>query len=74
MAAPGETDLQKMLDTLGVQRRSGVFTYVAVSELTPVLSDAAHATVNEGKLITVVLEADTATELGLDVPALHGSR
>jgi len=68
MAAPGETDLQKMLVTLGVRRRPGVFTYVAVPELTSVLSDAAHATVTEDDLITVVLEAHTATELGLGVP------
>jgi hypothetical protein len=68
MPAPGETDLQKMLDTLGVTRRPGVFTYIAVTELTSELSLAAHATVHEGKLITVVLQADAAITQGFDVP------
>lgn len=68
MPAPGETDLQKMLDTLSVEHRPGVFTYVAVSELTPELLGVAHATVNEGDLITVVMDAESAERSGFDVP------
>jgi hypothetical protein len=67
MVAPGETDLQKMLDTLAVQRRPGVFTYVAVTELTSGLSRAAHATVQEEELVTVVLDAEIAADRGFDV-------
>lgn len=64
MAAPGETDLGAMLATLGVQRRPGVFVYIAVQVPTPGLIAAAHAVVKEGRLTTIVLPADAAERAG----------
>lgn len=67
MTAPGETDLSKMLATMGVERRPGVFTYVAVEVPTPGLLAAAHAMVTEGTLTTIVLPVEAARRAGLDV-------
>ena len=53
-----------MLLTLSVERRPGVFTYVAVKEMTPTLLDAAHATVDEGEMTTVVLSEEAAERTG----------
>ena len=53
-----------MLLALSVERRPGVFTYVAVKELTPTLRVAAHATVDEGELTTVVLSEEAAARAG----------
>lgn len=64
MAAPGETDLDAMLATLGVQRRPGVFAYIAVQVPTPGLIAAAHAVVKEGRLTTIVLPVDAAERAG----------
>jgi len=64
MAAPGETDLDAMLSTLGVQRRPGVFAYIAVEVPTPGLIAAAHAMVKEGRLTTIVLPVDVAERAG----------
>ncbi len=64
MAAPGETDLDAMLATLGVQRRPGVFAYIAVQVPTPGLMAAAHAVVKEGRLTTIVLPVDAAERAG----------
>jgi hypothetical protein len=64
MAAPGETDLDIMLATLGVQRRPGVFAYIAVEVPTPGLVAAAHAMVKEGRLTTIVLPVDAAARAG----------
>jgi len=64
MAAPGETDLEVMLSTLGVQRRPGVFAYIAVEVPTPGLVAAAHALVREGRLTTIVLPVDAAERAG----------
>jgi hypothetical protein len=64
MAAPGETDLDVMLSTLGVQRRAGVFVYIAVEVPTPGLIAAAHALVKEGRLTTIVLPVDAAERAG----------
>lgn len=64
MAAPGETDLDVMLSTLAVQRRPGIFTYIAVEVPTPGLLAAAHAVVKEGPLTTIVLPVDAATRAG----------
>jgi hypothetical protein len=54
MVAPGETDLDLMLATLAVQRRPGVFAYIAVEVPTTGLVAAAHAIVKEGRLTTTV--------------------
>lgn len=67
MPAPGETDLDKMLATLRVERRAGVFTYVAVRVPTPGLLAAAHAMVTEGELTTLVLPIEAAERAGLRV-------
>lgn len=67
MAAPGETDLDKMLASLAVERRAGTFTFVAVEVPTPGLLAAAHAMVTEGNLTTLVLPVDAAQRAGLPV-------
>lgn len=64
MPAPGETDLAAMLATLSVQRRPGVFAYIAVQVPTPGLIAAAHALVKEGRLTTIVLPVDAAARAG----------
>ena len=64
MAAPGDTDLAAMLATLSVQRRPGVFAYIAVQVPTPGLIAAAHAVVKEGRLTTIVLPVDAAARAG----------
>ena len=64
MAAPGETDLDILLSTLAVQRRPGVFAYIAVEVPTPGLIAAAHALVKEGRLTTIVLPVDAAERAG----------
>jgi len=67
MAAPGETDLDKMLASLRVERRPGVFTYVAVAVPTPGLLAAAHAMVTEGETTTLVLPQEAAKRAGFTV-------
>ncbi|HUS42458.1 MAG TPA: ACT domain-containing protein [Ilumatobacteraceae bacterium] len=64
MVAPGETDLELMLATLAVQRRPGVFTYIAVEVPTPGLIASAHAVIKEGRLTTIVLPVDAAERAG----------
>jgi uncharacterized protein len=64
MAAPGDTDLDAMLATLGVVRRPGIFTYIAVEVPTPGLMAAAHAMVKEGALTTIVLPIESAERSG----------
>jgi hypothetical protein len=64
MVAPGETDLERMLATLAVQRRPGVFAYIAVEVPTPGLIAAAHAVVKEGRLTTIVLPVEAAERAG----------
>jgi hypothetical protein len=67
MNARGETDLEAMLATLAVDRRPGVFTFVAVSVPTPGLLAAADAMVVEGELTTLVLPVEAAQRAGLPV-------
>lgn len=67
MTAPGETDLAKMLATLAVQRRPGVYTYVAVEVPTPGLLAAADAMVVEGQLTSLVIPVEAAERAGLPV-------
>jgi hypothetical protein len=64
VAAPGETDLETMLATLAVERRPGVFAYIAVEVPTPGLIAAAHAMVKEGRLTTIVLPVEAAERAG----------
>ncbi len=56
--------MDAMLATLGVQRRPGVFAYIAVQVPTPGLIAAAHAVVKEGRLTTIVLPVDAAERAG----------
>lgn len=67
MVAPGETDLDAMLASLSVERRPGVFTYIAVQVPTPGLIAAAHAVVREGRLTTIVLPVEAAERAGRPV-------
>ncbi len=67
MAAPGELDLEKMLASLGVTRRPGVYTFVAVGVPTPGLLAASDAMVVEGELTTLVLPVEAARRAGLPV-------
>lgn len=56
-----------MLASLDVERRPGVFTFVAVEVPTPGLLGAAHAMVDEGELKTLVLPVESAQRAGLPV-------
>jgi len=67
MTSPGETDLDKMLATLRVERRPGVFTYAAVRAPAPELLAAAHGVVTEDDLTTLVLPVEAAERAGLPV-------
>ena len=67
MTSPGETDLDKMLATLRVERRPGVFTYATVRTPAPELLAAAHGVVTEGDLTTLVLPVVAAERAGLPV-------
>jgi hypothetical protein len=67
VTAPGETDLETMLAKLAVERRPGVFTYIAVEVPTPGLLAAAHAVVKEGELTTIVLPVEAAERSGQPV-------
>ena len=67
MTAPGETDLDAMLAKLAVERRPGVFTYIAVEVPTPGLLAAAQAVVKEGELTTIVLPVEAAERSGQPV-------
>ena len=56
-----------MLAELRVERRPGVFTYVAVAVPTPGLLAASHGMVKEGELTTLVLPVAAAERAGLPV-------
>ena len=67
MTAPGETDLEAMLASLDVERRPGVFTFVAVEVPTPGLLAAAQCMVKEGTSTTLVVPVESARRAGLPV-------
>ncbi len=67
MIAPGETDLERMLATLSVERRPETYTYVAVAVPTPGLLAAAAAMIDEGELTTLVVPVEAAERAGLPV-------
>jgi uncharacterized protein len=56
-----------MLATLAVERRPGVFAFVAVKVPTPGLLASSHAMVKEGELTTLVLPVEAAHRAGLEV-------
>jgi hypothetical protein len=53
-----------MLASLAVERRPGVFAYIAVEVPTPGLITAAHAVVKERRLTTIVLPVEAAERAG----------
>ena len=65
MTAPGATDLEAMLASLDVQRRPGVFTFVAVEVPTPGRLAAAPGMVKGGTPTTLVLPIESARRAGL---------
>ena len=67
MVAPGETDLERMLASLSIERRPDVYTYVAVAVPTPGLLAAAAAMIDEGELTTLVVPRHAAERAGLPV-------
>lgn len=60
-------NLEIMLASLDVERRPGVFTFVAVDVPTPGLLAAAHGMVKEGTSTTLVLPVESAKRAGLPV-------
>ena len=67
MAAPGETDLGAMLASLGVERRDGTYTFVALDDPSAELRSLASAVVEEAEATTLVVEVGAARAAGLDV-------
>ncbi len=68
MPAPGETDLAKMLATLRVVRRSGVFTMGESDDPPASVVARAHARIDEEESTTYVLEVADAVAAGWEVP------
>ena len=68
MTAPGETDLEAMVASLGVSRRSGVFTMVETDDPSEGLVTLAHARIDEEESTTLVVEVADAIAAGFDVP------
>lgn len=56
-----------MLESLDVERRPGIFTFVAIDAPTPELLAESHAMVKEGELTTLVLPVESARRSGLPV-------
>lgn len=67
MGSPGETDLQVMLASLGVERRPGVFTMVELTDPEDTIRTRAHATVREDQANSLVLAVDDALAAQLPV-------
>jgi hypothetical protein len=65
MAAPGEHDLQRMLASLDVEQRPGLFTFVSGEH--PVLKSRAHATIHETEGPTYIVTVDDAISAGAQV-------
>ncbi len=61
----GETDLGRMLASLDVERREGIYTFV--SGLWPALAPEAHATIVEAEGTTYVVSVDDARRVGAPV-------
>jgi len=60
-------DLEAMLASLDVERRPGVFTFVAVEVPSPELVAAAQGMVQEATSTTLVLPVESARSAGLPV-------
>jgi hypothetical protein len=61
----GDTDLERMLSTLDVERRSGTYTFVTGDH--PDLTDEALAVIEESEGTTLVLPVDVVRRAGLTV-------
>ena len=61
----GETDLDKMLATLDVERRPGRFAFVSGDH--PGLRAAAVAMIEEAEGMTLVVPVDAARSAGIDI-------
>jgi len=61
----GETDLERMLATLDVERRPGTFAFVTGDH--PAFAASAVASVRETEAMTWVVPTEIAMEVGLDV-------
>lgn len=61
----GETDLAKMLATLGVERRPGTYAFVTGDH--PAFAAAAVASVSEAEGMTRVVPLEVAVAAGVDV-------
>ena len=68
MAAPGETDVAKMLESLRVVRRDGVFTMGESDDAPASIVTRAHARIDEEESTTYVVEVADARAAGWDVP------
>jgi hypothetical protein len=64
MSAPGEHDLQRMLASLDIDQRPGLFTFVSGDY--PVLKGRAHATIAETEGPTYIVTVDDA--ISADAP------
>jgi hypothetical protein len=65
MAAAGEHDLQRMLASLDVEQRPGLFTFASGDY--PALKARAHATINEDEGPTYIVTVDDAISAGAPV-------
>jgi hypothetical protein len=65
MAAAGEHDLQRMLASLDVEQRPGLFTFASGDY--PALRSRAHATINENEGPTYIVTVDDAISAGAPV-------
>lgn len=63
MTAPGETDLARMLASLRIERRPGVFAYV--SGVYPDLLAVAEAIVTESDAVTYIVPVEVARAAGI---------
>ncbi len=61
----GETDLARMLATLDVERRPGIFAFVTGDH--PEFADVAAARIEEAEGTTWVVPIDVARDAGIDV-------
>ena len=59
----GETNLESMLSSLGVEVREGLYCFLTGVDH---LQDVAEATVRESEGLTVVVSADLARQSGID--------
>ena len=62
MVAPGETDLDALLEGLAVARRPGTYRYVEVARPDPEQLAAAEAVIREGDATTLVVRVESEAD------------